>query len=76
MAGSEPVTAPDQHKPGLRKAGRIGAVVTIISIVAMAAFGNHEGRAEEYWSYGIAAGLAAWLLADVALRRSGLRPND
>ena len=73
MAGSEPVTAPDQHKPGHRKAARIGAVLTIVAIVLMAAFGNHEGRVEEYISYAVAALLAAILIGDVALRRAGLR---
>jgi hypothetical protein len=67
------VTSPDQHKPGHRRAARIGAVITIVVIVLMAAFGNHEGRVEEFISYAIAALLAAMLILDVALRRAGLR---
>jgi hypothetical protein len=73
VAGSEPVTAPDQHKPGHRRAGQIGAVITIVAIVLMAMFGNHEGRVEEIVSYAIAALLAAVLIGDAALRRAGLR---
>jgi hypothetical protein len=67
------VTSPDQHKPGGRRAARIGAVLTIVAIVLMAAFGNHEGRVEEIFSYGIAALIAAILIGDEALRRAGLR---
>jgi hypothetical protein len=67
------VTAPDQHKPGNRKAGRIGAVITIAAIVLMAMFGNHQGRVEEIFSYAVAAFIAAILIADEALRRAGLR---
>lgn len=73
MAGSEPVTSPDQHKPGNRKAARIGAVLSIVIIVLMAAFGNHQGRVEELFAYGVAALLAAILIIDEALRRAGLR---
>ncbi|HEU5110769.1 MAG TPA: DUF2631 domain-containing protein [Micromonosporaceae bacterium] len=73
MAGSEPVTSPDQHKPGNRRAARVGAVITIVVIVLMGLFGNHEGRVEEVFSYLVAAALAAILVGDVALRRIGLR---
>lgn len=72
MAGSEPVTSPDQQKPGHRKAGRIGAVVTILALLSMLA-GNHTGRTEDIFLIVIAAGLAAILVADVILRRNGLR---
>jgi hypothetical protein len=67
------VTSPDQHKPGTRRAARVGAVLTIIAIVLMAAFGNHEGRVEEILSYLVAALIAAILIGDEALRRAGLR---
>ena len=73
MAGSEPVTSPDQHKPGNRRAARIGAVATIVAIVLMGTFGNHQGRVEEIFAYATAAVLAAILIGDVALRRIGLR---
>ncbi|MEU3455083.1 DUF2631 domain-containing protein [Micromonospora sp. NPDC048999] len=73
MAGSEPVTAPDQHKPGHRRSGRIGAVLTAVALVLMAFCGNHEGRVEEIWLVGIAALLLAIVIGDAVLRRNGLR---
>lgn len=73
MAGSEPVTSPDQHKPLNRRPARIGAVVSIIVLVLTAMFGNHTGRVENLWVYGVAGLLAAILIGDVVLRRNGLR---
>ena len=72
MAGSEPVTSPDQRKPGNRKAARIGAVVTILALLSML-IGNHTGRVEDIFLVVIAAGLAVILVVDVVLRRNGLR---
>ncbi|WP_428961449.1 DUF2631 domain-containing protein [Micromonospora fluostatini] len=72
MAGSEPVTSPDQHKPGHRKAGRIGAVVTALAMLAMLC-GNHEGRVEDLWLVGLAVVLLGIVIGDVVLRRNGLR---
>ncbi|MGN9907306.1 DUF2631 domain-containing protein [Phytohabitans sp. LJ34] len=72
MAGSEPVTSPDQRKPGGRKASRIGAVLTIIVLLTML-IGNHTGRTEDVFLVVIAAGLALVLVVDVVLRRNGLR---
>jgi len=73
VAGSEPVTSPDQHKPGNRRGARIGAVITIVAIVLMGTFGNHEGNVEVIFAYLVAGLLAAILIGDVALRRVGLR---
>ena len=64
MAGSEPVTSPDQLKPGHRKAGRIGAIVSAVALLLML-FGNHEGGTEDIWLIGI----AVVLLADRHRRR-------
>ncbi|MEV4629254.1 DUF2631 domain-containing protein [Micromonospora sp. NPDC049523] len=72
MAGSEPVTSPDQHKPGHRRAGRIGAVVSAAALLAMLV-GNHEGATEDIWLIGIAAGLLLIVIGDTVLRRNGLR---
>ena len=72
MAGSEPVTSPDQHKPGHRKASRIGGIATILALLAMLA-GNHTVRTEDIFLIAIAAGIAAILIGDVVLRRNGLR---
>lgn len=73
VAGSEPVTAPDQHKPINRTALRIGAVTTIIAIVLMVAVGNHHGRVENYIGYTIAGIIALVMIGDEVLRRTGLR---
>jgi hypothetical protein len=73
VAGSEPVTAPDQHKPGHRKSGRILAVLSAGMLVLMALCGNHEGKVEDIWLIGIAALLLAVVIADAVLRRNGLR---
>ncbi|MBQ0900735.1 DUF2631 domain-containing protein [Micromonospora sp. U21] len=72
MAGSEPVTSPDQHKPGHRKSGRIGAVLTALALLAMIC-GNHEGRVEDIWLVGLAALLLVIVIGDAVLRRNGLR---
>ncbi|WP_433316811.1 DUF2631 domain-containing protein [Micromonospora sp. CA-269861] len=72
MAGSEPVTSPDQHKPGHRKAGQIGAVLSALALLAMIC-GNHEGKVEDIWLIGLAALLLIIVIGDVVLRRSGLR---
>ncbi|GAA0366044.1 DUF2631 domain-containing protein [Micromonospora fiedleri] len=72
MAGSEPVTSPDQHKPGHRKSGRIGAILTALALLAMLC-GNHEGRVEDLWLVGLAALLLLIVVGDVVLRRNGLR---
>jgi len=72
VAGSEPVTSPDQHKPGHRKAGQIGAVLSALALLAMIC-GNHEGRVEDIWLIGLAALLLIIVIGDVVLRRNGLR---
>ena len=73
VAGSEPVTAPDQHKPINRNALRLGAVMTIVVTVLMVAFGNHHGRVENYIGYAIAGIIALVMIGDEVLRRTGLR---
>ncbi|MFI7547739.1 DUF2631 domain-containing protein [Actinoplanes sp. NPDC049599] len=71
----EPVYAPDQLKPGNRKWARIGAIGTAVILLAML-LGNHEGNTENVWLIGTALLLVGWVLADVVLRRNGLKPND
>ncbi len=74
MAGteSEPVTSPDQHKPGHRKAGRIGAVLVAAALLLMLC-GNHRGNVENIWLIGLAATLLIIVIGDAILRRNGLR---
>ncbi|GAA4448393.1 hypothetical protein GCM10023170_031220 [Phytohabitans houttuyneae] len=72
VAGSEPVTSPDQRKPGGRKASRIGAVFTILVLLSLL-IGNHTGRVEDVFLIVIAGVLTLILIGDVVLRRNGLR---
>ena len=74
-AENEPVYAPDQLKPGNRKAARRGAIGAAV-ILLLFLWGNHEGNTENIWIIGIALGLLAIVGLDVVLRRNGLRPND
>ncbi|MEO3817980.1 hypothetical protein [Plantactinospora sp. B24E8] len=73
MAGSEPVTSPDQHKPGHRKAGRIGALVSAAAIVAMMFNNNEVSGIAKLWLGGFAAFLVVVVIGDTVLRRNGLR---
>lgn len=72
MAGSEPVTSPDQRKPGNRRAGRIGAVVSALILLSLT-IGNHEGNIENVWLVVLALGLLGIVIGDTVLRRNGLR---
>lgn len=72
MADQEPVTSPDQHKPGHRRAAQVGGVLSIAVLLLML-IGNHEGRLEDIFLIGTAAGIAAILIGDAILRRNGLR---
>lgn len=71
----EPVYAPDQLKPGNRRNWRIGAIISAVVLLAML-WGNHEGNTENLWLILIAAGLLVALLADVVMRRNGLKADD
>ncbi|MEV4760433.1 DUF2631 domain-containing protein [Micromonospora sp. NPDC049559] len=73
MAGSEPVTSPDQRKPGHRKAGRIGAVLSALALIAMIFNNNEVTGMEKIWLIGIAVGLIVVVVGDSILRRNGLR---
>ena len=72
MAGDEPVTSPDQHKPANMRLIRGGAVVSAVIILLMI-FGNHSGNVENIWLVAIAVGLVLMLIVDWMLRRNGLR---
>ena len=73
MAEHEPVIAPDQKKPGHRKAGRIGAVVVAISLVLMMFCNNEVSGVEKIWLISIAGALILAVIGDEVLRRAGLR---
>ncbi len=72
MAAEEPVTSPDQHKPGPVKAARVGAVVVMVALLMMTC-GNHKGRIEDIFLLTGAGIIAAMLLGDWLLRKNGLR---
>ena len=72
MADDE-VYAPDQLKPGKRRLGQVGAVVSAIILIAMVWPGQDTTGLERIWLFGIAAALLLAVLADSVLRRNGLR---
>ncbi|WP_238019832.1 DUF2631 domain-containing protein [Dactylosporangium sp. AC04546] len=72
VAEHEPVTSPDQHKPGHPRAARIGAAVTIVLLLTML-IGNHRGAVEDIWLIAVAGVLLIALIGDWILRRNGLR---
>ncbi|MEV4139976.1 DUF2631 domain-containing protein [Dactylosporangium sp. NPDC049742] len=72
MAEHEPVTSPDQHKPGHPRAARFGAAVSALLILGMLV-GNHQGRVEDIWLIVTAGVLVLALVGDWVLRRNGLR---
>ncbi|GAB2624380.1 hypothetical protein Aab01nite_18040 [Paractinoplanes abujensis] len=74
-ADQEPVYAPDQLKPGNRKQARRAAIISA-AIILMFFWGNHEGNTENVWLVVFAVGLVGAVLADVVLRRNGLKPED
>jgi hypothetical protein len=74
-AEQDPVYAPDQLKPGNRKRGRKGAIISAI-VILMFFWGNHEGNTENIYLALFAVGLIVAIIADAVLRRRGLRPNE
>ena len=76
MADSEPVTAPDQLKPGHRRSGRIGAVVVAISLVLMTFCNNDVSGEAKIFLWGTALLLVVAVVGDSILRRNGLRPKS
>ena len=71
----EPVYAPDQLKPGNRKAARLGALGSAV-VLLMFFWGNHEGNTENVYLVAIALLLIGAVALDAVLRRNGLKPND
>ena len=71
----EPVYAPDQLKPGNRKWGRRGAVISAV-VILLYLWGNHEGNTENVFLIVTALLLIGAVVVDAVLRRNGLKPND
>ncbi len=75
MAGEEPVTSPDQHRPIVsRRLARLGAVFTIVVLLLMS-IGNHQGNVENIFLIATAALIFLMLVVDVVLRKSGLKSD-
>lgn len=72
MAEHEPVTSPDQHRPGAPRAARFGAALTVLLVLGML-LGNHRGNVENIWLLAVAGMLVLVLIGDWMLRRNGLR---
>jgi hypothetical protein len=73
VAGDEPVTAPDQHKPTNVKLIRLGGVAAVLILLAMA-YPPQQGYTADIWLLALAGLIAVALVADWVLRRNGLRP--
>ena len=72
MAAEEPVTSPDQRKRLNHKAARVGAVLTILILLAMQ-LGYPITYMERIWLASIAGIVALFLVIDWAMRRNGLK---
>lgn len=75
MAGNEPVTSPDQLKPGPKRAARAGAVLAILVLLCLA-WPIQQGHIATIFLLVTAGLLVLALVLDVVLRKSGLRPGD
>jgi hypothetical protein len=76
VASNEPVTSPDQHKPGPRRAARVGAIITVVLLLMMAFCahgGSQESRIGLIFLLVTAALIVGALVADWVLRKNGLR---
>ena len=71
----EPVYAPDQLKPGNRKWGRRGAIISA-GVILLYLWGNHEGNTENVFLVLTALTLVGAVVVDAVLRRNGLKRND
>ncbi len=72
MAAEEPVTSPDQHKPGHTRLARAAALVTALILLLMLLGNNHTNTGAPFL-IGIAAVLVLIVVADWLLRKNGLR---
>ena len=70
----EEVTSPDQHRRTVSpRLAFLGAFGTIIALLLMAFFGNHEGGVEKVFLVGIAGLILLIVVVNFVLKKSGLR---
>lgn len=75
MAGDEPVSSPDQHRPTVNpRLARFAGVVVALILLAMT-FGNHVGNVENIFLVGFAALIFVIIIVDLILRRNGLKSD-
>ncbi len=73
MAGSEePITSPDQRKPGHPRLFWTLTIVASLLLLALT-FGNHRGNVENVWLIALSAAGFLTVVIDWTLRRNGLR---
>ncbi|WP_433088037.1 hypothetical protein ACQP1P_19120 [Dactylosporangium sp. CA-052675] len=73
MAVHEPVTSPDQRKPGHPRAARLGAVVVAVMLIALVFGNDQEDNIATIWLAAGAGLLLTVVILDWVLRREGLR---
>ena len=71
----EPVYSPAPLKPGNRKWGRRGAIISA-AVILLYLWGNHEGNTENVFLVVTALALIGAVVVDAVLRRNGLKAND
>jgi hypothetical protein len=70
----DPVTSPDQHKPGNRRLDYVGAVVCA-ALLLLLLVADHPNGTEIAWVCGCSGSLLLAVAVDWQLRRNGLRPR-
>ncbi|WP_433606320.1 hypothetical protein ACQP2P_29725 [Dactylosporangium sp. CA-139114] len=73
MAAHEPVTSPDQRKPGHPRAARLGAVLVAAMLVALVFGSDQEDNISTIWVTAGAGLLLVVMILDWVLRHHGLR---
>jgi hypothetical protein len=76
VAGDEPVTSPDQHRPTVSgRAARTGVIISVAALITMGLVGNNEGHVEDFYTFGTAGLLVLILIVDWLMRRTGLKSD-
>jgi hypothetical protein len=76
VVANEPVTSPDQHKPGPTRAARAGAIGTVVVLLMLGLCANGGSQESQMGLVAVlvVAGLiVGYLVLDWLLRKNGLR---